>query len=234
MIAYFILGLCLLAGVILLARWFVGAEPRRVLTALRWVAAGLGLIIGGYLLWGGRHALAALALPMLFPMLMRYRAIWNRIKAAQGPVPGQTSELETRYLRMTLDHDTGAMTGVVREGAFAGRGLGDLGLEQLVDLWRECRVNDGQSASVLEAYLDRAHGDAWRQAAEQGGAGPGPGGGAMSLDEAYEILGLEPGATKEEIHDAHRRLMQKVHPDLGGSNYLAAKINEAKALLLNE
>ena len=238
MIAYFILGLCLLVGFILLARWFVVAEPRKVVVLARWVLAILGLIVGGYLLWGGFQALAALALFFMLPALMRWRMIWNRLKAAQGPSPGQASEVETRFFRMTLDHDSGVMTGLVKEGRFRGRALEDLGIEELVDLWAECRAEDAQSAAVLEAYLDRTHGEAWREAAERdyGGAGAGPrppsGEGAMSQEEAYEILVLEPGASPEETREAHRRLMQKIHPDHGGSNYLAAKINQAKARLL--
>lgn len=240
MIAYFFLGLCLLAGVILLTRWFIAAEPRKVVVVLRWVAAGVGLVLGGFLLWGGRHALAVLALPMLVPLLLRYRALWNRIKAAQGPQPGQTSQIETRFVRMTLDHDSGVMSGVVLEGPLRGRALDELSLEELVELWRDCRAGDAQSAAVLEAYLDRTQGEAWRQAAGQGAAGEGaagatgPRGGAMTREEAYEILGLGPGAKKEEIREAHRRLMQKLHPDHGGSNYLAAKLNQAKELLLGE
>ncbi len=238
MIAYFILGLCLLVGFILLARWFVVAEPRKVVVLARWVLAILGLIVGGYLLWGGFQALAALALFFMLPALMRWRMIWNRLKAAQGPSPGQASEVETRFFKMTLDHDSGVMTGLVKEGRFHGRALEDLGIEELVDLWAECRAEDAQSAAVLEAYLDRTQGEAWREAAQRdyGGAGAGPrppsGQGAMTMEEAYEILGLEPGAGPEEIHEAHRRLMQKIHPDHGGSNYLAAKINQAKDLLL--
>ena len=240
MIAYFILGLCLLVGFIFLARWFIVTEPRKVVVLVRWVLAILGLIVGGYLLWGGFQALAALALFFMLPALMRWRMIWNRLKAAQGPSPGQASEVETRFFKMTLDHDSGVMTGLVKEGRFRGRALEDLGIEELVDLWAECRAEDAQSAAVLEAYLDRTQGEAWREAAQRdyGGAGAGPrppsGPGAMSQEEAYEILGLEPGASPEEIHEAHRRLMQKIHPDHGGSNYLAAKINQAKARLLGE
>ncbi len=240
MIAYFILGLCLLVGFIFLARWFVATEPRKVVVLVRWVLAILGLIVGGYLLWGGFQALAALALFFMLPALMRWRMIWNRLKAAQGPSPGQASEVETRFFKMTLDHDSGVMTGLVKEGRFHGRALEDLGIEELIDLWAECRADDAQSAAVLEAYLDRTQGEAWREAAQRayGGAGAGPrppsGQGAMTVEEAHEILGLEPGASREEIHEAHRRLMQKIHPDHGGSNYLAAKINQAKARLLGK
>ncbi len=237
MIAYLILGLCLIAGFVLLARWFVTSEPKKVLSVLRWVAAVLGVIVAGFLLWGGRHTLAALALPALLPLLLRWRMIWNRFKAAQGPSPGRTSEVETRFLNMTLDHDSAVMRGLVKEGRFRGRVLEDLSLEELVALWAECRSEDPQSAAVLEAYLDRTQGEPWREAAAHSGAGEGPRappGGAMTRQEAYEILGLAPGAGAAEIHEAHRRLMQKIHPDHGGSNYLAAKINEAKQLLLGE
>ena len=238
MIPYFILGICLLVGFILLGFWFVRTEPKNVVKLLRWVLAILGLIVGGYLIWGGLRAWAVLALPFLLPILMNWRAIRARLRAARGPSPGQASEVETRFLRMTLDHDSGEMTGRVTEGRFAGRALEELELDDLIALWAECRAEDAQSAAVLEAYLDRTQGEAWREAAARGGAGAGPrapgAAGTMSREEACEILGIEPGASRKAIHDAHRRLMQKVHPDHGGSNYLAAKINQAKALLLGE
>ncbi len=242
MIAYFLLGVSLLAGLILLGFWFVRTEPKKVVSFMRWVLAIFGLIVVGYLIWGGRHALAILALPLLLPLLRNWRAIRARLRAARGPSPGQASEVETRFLRMTLDHDSGEMTGRVTEGRFAGRALEELELDDLIALWAECRAEDAQSAAVLEAYLDRTQGETWRDAATgsgaggRGGAGPraSTGAGAMSQEEACDILGLEPGASRAAIHEAHRRLMQKVHPDHGGSNYLAAKINQAKALLLGE
>ena len=237
MIGYFLLGLALLVGLILLMHWFVRADPGQVLRIMRWVAIGLlaGLVLA--LLFFGRSLLGLLfLLPFLIPAFLRWRMLWRRVKGAMGPTPGQSSEVVTRFLRMTLDHDSGAMTGTVLEGRFAGRPLERLSLAELIALWQECRALDEQSASVLEAYLDREHGEDWRDAAEAAG-GPGNGaaapGGAMTLDEAYEILGLAPGASDDDIREAHRRLLQKIHPDHGGSNYLAAKINQAKDLLLN-
>jgi DnaJ-domain-containing protein 1 len=133
---------------------------------------------------------------------------------------------------MQLDHDSGALSGRVLEGRYQGRTLGDLTLEQLLELLSECTV-DPQSTNLLEAYLDREHGPDWREAQPAGAQRPDPvPDGQMSRAEAYEILGLQPGAEKQEILAAHRRLMQKLHPDRGGSTYLAAKINKAKELLL--
>ena len=221
---------------IFLAKWFTTAEPKKIVTAVRWMAGGLGLVLAGFLILGGPQLWAFLLLPLLIPFFRNFQAVRHRIKAAQGPSPGQTSEVGTRFLRMTLNHDSGEMSGLVLEGRFRGRTLDELDLQELVALWRECRAQDVQSAAVLEAFLDRNEGEAWRDLAGQGAESPGAGTGAaeaaMTREEAHEILGLQPGAAKPEILEAHRRLMQKIHPDHGGSNYLAAKINQAKDLLL--
>ena len=232
MFPYLILGLALLIGGVILARWFVTANPRQVIRVSRWV---LGILAAGlviFMVFASRQIWAALLLPLLIPLLMNMRGLRHRMRAAQGPAPGQASEVVTRFLRMTLDHDSGAMDGEVLDGRFRGQRLQDLGREQLIALWQECQGEDPQSAAVLEAYMDRVLGDDWRRA--EGGSGDGRGGGPMTREEAYRILGLEEGARPEAIREAHRRLMQRVHPDHGGSNYLAAKINEAKALLLGE
>jgi DnaJ-domain-containing protein 1 len=140
------------------------------------------------------------------------------------------------------------MDGTVREGPFAGRRLSELTLEQLLRMLELYQDTDQRSASVLIAYMDREHGEDWRDAANAGanagassgassGSGRAAGGGighAMNRDEALSILGLAPGADAAAIRAAHRRLMQKLHPDRGGSDYLAAQINAAKALLLGE
>ena len=236
MLPYFLLGLALLAGAILAIRWFVTAEPAQVIKALRWMLIAVAAALGLLLIFAGRHVLLFFLLPALLPFLLRSRAIWRRAKAAAGPSPGQASEVTTRFLRMVLDHDSGEMSGEILEGAFAGRRLAQLDEAELIAFWRECRAADGQSAAVLEAYLDRTLGEAWREAAGAGGAGSESAGGAdgMSREDAFEILGLEPGASDSDIREAHRRLMQKIHPDHGGSNYLAAKINRAKELLLGD
>ncbi len=131
---------------------------------------------------------------------------------------------------MQLDHDSGEMWGRVLEGPFAGRELADLSPLDLLSVWRYCLSEDEQSARLIESYLDRRLGEDWRDEAEA----PAAGASSMTRDEAFEILGLEPGAGEEEIRRAYRSLMQKYHPDQGGSDYLAAKINQAKALLLGD
>jgi DnaJ-domain-containing protein 1 len=231
---YFILGIALLVGLILLTKWFATAPPAKIAKALRWTGA---ILLGALVVFLAvtRQLPAALAaLALYVPLFMRWRAAWRRMKSAAGPTPGQSTMAETGMLRMNLDHDTGAMTGEVLGGRFQGRRLEELSLEELVELFTECQGADPQSAAVLEAYLDRAHAPGWREAAA---AGPERGGragaaGPMAREEAYEILGLEEGASAEEIKAAHRRLMLKLHPDQGGSTYLAAKINQAKDVLL--
>lgn len=149
---------------------------------------------------------------------------------AQRAVASRTSRgprrLETRYLKLAPGGAAGGLDGEVKSGRFAGRALSALSLDELRALHGELEAADPPSLRLLEAYLDHVHGTAWRRAPASGG------GGEMSLEEAYAILGLEPGAEAAEIVEAHRRLMQRMHPDRGGSDYLAARINEAKRRLL--
>jgi hypothetical protein len=166
----------------------------------------------------------------LAPLFMRWKGLWNTLRNAGGPARGQSSDVETAWLRMSLDHDSGAMDGTVLQGAWKGRRLSELSVESLLDLLGECRVSDPDSAQILEAYLERARPD-WREKAGAPTQEAAPSA-AMSREEAYRILGLEPGADDAAIREAHRRLMMKLHPDLGGSSYLAAKINQAKDLLI--
>jgi len=241
MFPLFLLGIALLIGFFLLARAFVSADPKSLARGVRYTTIGVTVIVVVFLAVTGRLGTAMAIGAFMVPMVLRWRSLINRVRAAAGPSDGQTSTVETMYLRMWLDHDSGAMSGQVLRGGFEGRMLNDLSLSELLILLDECQRDDQQSAVVLEAYLDRTQPDDWRSAGDGAGnagsqAGGGSGGrtsgGAMTRDEAYEILGLQPGATTEEIKDAHKRLMLKMHPDQGGSTYLAAKINQAKDLLM--
>lgn len=140
---------------------------------------------------------------------------------------------------MTLNHDSGDMDGEVLEGQFKGQRLQQLSLPQLMSLLNDCQ-DEQDSFALLTAYLDRMH-PQWRDQASSGGSGydekqstTDATGGTMTVAEAYDVLGLNQSASKEQIRAAHRRLMQKLHPDHGGSTYLAAKINLAKDVLLKQ
>ena len=145
--------------------------------------------------------------------------------------PGQTSRVRSQFLDMTLDHDSGGLTGRIVAGPNAGHGLDEFDLPQLAAMMAGF---DAESVALLESYLDRRF-PAWRQNAEghaAGGQGRAASSGKMTDEEAYQILGLQPGAGRDDISRAHRALMKKLHPDQGGSTYLAARVNEAKDTLL--
>ena len=145
--------------------------------------------------------------------------------------PGQTSQVRSHFLDMTLDHDSGELTGRIVAGPHAGHALDEFDLAELAAMMTGF---DAESVSLLESYLDRRF-PAWRQDAQgdaaRGQSRPAPSG-KMTNEEAYQILGLQPGAGSDEIGRAHRALMKKLHPDQGGSTYLAARVNEAKDTLL--
>jgi DnaJ-domain-containing protein 1 len=132
-------------------------------------------------------------------------------------------------VEMRLDHDSGAMTGRVLAGAYAGRGVETLSRPELVSLRQELMLDDPDGARLLEAYLDRRFAG-WREADE--GERQRRAGGAMSRREALEVLGLAEGAGAADIIRAHRTLMKKFHPDHGGSTTLAARVNQAKDVLM--
>lgn len=152
---------------------------------------------------------------------------------------GGVSRVRSAMIEMELDHASGAMSGVILAGAGEGRRLEALTRDDLMKLYRLCLADDPDGARLLEVYLDRRL-PGWRQAADgqtdAGGAGPGDARrarpGSVSEDEAYEILGLPKGAPAHEIARAHRELMKKLHPDHGGTTDLAARVNEAKDVLM--
>jgi hypothetical protein len=150
--------------------------------------------------------------------------------------PGQKSHIKTDRLVMELDHDSGHMEGKCLSGRFAGRKLSSLSDGEAMELLNELHHDGAPEAAVMEAYLDwRLPGWRGEGADEQAEAEPRRGrvrSSRMSAEEAYALLGLKRGASEEEIRQAHRKLMMKVHPDQGGSTYLAARINEAKEVLL--
>ena len=231
-------GLAAIGALFLLARWFVSAERREVLRVLRWMGFLAGVLVLGFLvsrgLWGA-------VFPLVMGAFLYYRRRARRIAfsggaGTRGTVPtGKSSEVRTATLRMLLDHDSGDLDGSVLTGEFEGRGLGTLSEHDLLMLLDECGRADPESAQLLGTYLDRRLGSDWRERHMRAASEPSSGGrGPLSRDEAFAVLGLEPGASDSEIREAHHRLMKALHPDQGGSTFLATKINQAKDLLLGK
>jgi hypothetical protein len=216
-------------GLFLLLRAFLTAPPADLARAIR-SGAGWAMLAGALaLLVIGQ---VGLALPLgMFGLLALSRARRGSGRRSGG----QQSHVRSAGLEMMLDHDSGEMDGRILAGRHEGRLLSELGLEELFEVAADFQ-GDADSLRLLEAYLDRAHAgwredidmDAGERTSAPAGSGP------MSAEEAYQILGLQPGASQAEVRQAHRRLMKQVHPDRGGSSALAAKINEAKDRLLRK
>jgi len=231
---YLLGGFAVLSGFLLLVYLFVNADPARLARGLKVTGVVIAVLAVATLAISGRLAALLVPVAMLMPLLIRVRNLLDRYRPPSG---GQTSTVATPFLRMTLDHDTGSMTGTILRGRFSGMRVEELGIADLLALLRECRAEDEEGARLLEAYLDRLHPD-WRDefSGERAGSSGGRArstSGDMTIDEAYAILGLAPGADAEAIKEAHRRLMVKLHPDHGGSDYLATKINRARDILLH-
>jgi len=225
-------GIVALALLLWMAQKYLKADPRKLAAALK-LAGGIALLgVAGLFAARGQIAIAA---PLAFAGLGLLG--WlpfgpAGFGARTQKSAGQVSRVRSAFLEMELDHDTGAMRGVILTGPRAGTQLEGLDVATLVGLLAEI---DEESRALLAAYLDRRDAG-WREHA-QADAATGRGGsprGPMTHEEAYQILGLQPGAEAEEIIRAHRTLMKRIHPDQGGTNYLAARVNEAKDTLLGQ
>lgn len=206
----------------------------------------VALLVVGLLIIMGRlpvqFILAPLGLAATFvlrflPTLLRLLPMWQMLRAKMGSSgprdQGNSSKISTKFLEMALDHDSGDLSGNVIAGEFAGESVADLSMEQLIRLHGECS-GDRDSLQVLEAYLDRYH-PQWQEHTGANSHSSASGDeNAMSRSLALEILGLEGEVTKDTVQKAYRALMQKLHPDRGGSEYLAKTINQAKEVLLKD
>ncbi|MFZ1812979.1 MAG: DnaJ domain-containing protein [Rhizobiaceae bacterium] len=215
---------------VLLTALLMSASPKQLAQTLRLAGPVLLLAAGGLLTAIGRGGIG-------IPIAGIGLALWSRLRQSQ-PVqtasPAGQSTVRTAMLEMNLDHETGDLDGTVLTGEHEGKRLSVLDEELLLHLFAEMSA-DRESGRLLEAYLDRRI-PGWREHADaDNGAWQGSpsGSGAMTKQEAYQILGLSPGADPQEIRKAHHRLMKRVHPDGGGSTFLASKINEAKDVLLD-
>jgi hypothetical protein len=200
-----IFGIMALALLLWAGSAFIQADPRKLAPVAKF-AAGLGRL--GRLPWG-----------------------FAGPGARTQKSPRQVSRVRSAFVEMELDHDTGAMRGRILAGRHEGATLDILDVPTLIGFLPDI---DEESRALIIAYLDR-RAPAWAEHAKgdtAAGHGRAGRGGKVTEEEAYQILGLKPGASAAEIGHAHRSLMKKLHPDQGGSTYLAARVNEAKDVLL--
>jgi len=224
-------GVAILGGLLLLGWVFVNTSPVVLARVLKWTGIAFAAAAVVALAVSGRLAMLLGIAAVLVPLLIRLR---SAIGGLYGPAVGNSSTVVTPFVRMSLDHDTGSMTGTVLQGGFAGMRIDELSRAELLVLLRQCRTEDEEGARLIEAYLDRTDPN-WRADLHGGqtGGGTGPAASDVTVDEAYAILGLPPGADAEAVKAAHHRLMKQLHPDHGGSDYLAAKLNRARDVLLH-
>jgi hypothetical protein len=249
--AYLLSGLVALVVALLIARGFTSANPATMARQLRFLGGVLLMAIAAVLALRGRIDFALLLGFAGWGLLMGRGVLpWGSGGwGGSTPSPNQGSRVATDHLEMELDHTSGAIRGTILKGRFAGQDIETLSPAELVLIWQDYSFADPSSAQILEAYLDRRH-PTWRDDLERQAEGEegedayrseprgqrsaAPRSGAMTRAEAFEILGLQEGASDDAIRSAHRELMKKLHPDRGGSNYLASKINAAKALLVGD
>ncbi len=226
-----ILGVVVLVLVLWALNVFAKVDTRQLVRVIR-PAGGIGALLLAVFL--GVRGELAVALPLGFAGLSLLG--WLPFGPAgfgqrTSKSPRQVSRVRSAFVEMELDHDSGAMRGRILAGPHEGVPLEALDVPTLVGFLAGI---DEESRALLGAYLDRRE-PRWREHAQGDtatGQGAPPRSGKMTQEEAYQILGLQPGASRQEIGHAHRSLMKKLHPDQGGSTYLAARVNEAKDILL--
>ncbi|USG60189.1 DnaJ domain-containing protein [Sneathiella marina] len=233
MLAYFIIGLSLFVALLIGGNSLANADPKKLVKALRISATIICALLAGFFILTGRFAYAP---PFVIAALffLRNKPLFG---AGNAPSSGQQSDVETDWIKATLNHDSGEMDGQILKGKYESHILSTLSFDQLMEFHDEAQ-DDPQTLAILNSFLDRYHAQADASGAtseeqtkeqktrKQSGTGP------MTRREALDILELTDDATLAQIKKAHRQLMKKFHPDHDGSEYMAAKINEAKDVLI--
>lgn len=252
---YILAGIFVVWLALYAARGFLRANPAALARSLSLGGGLAALGLGGLLLLSGRLGigigLGLLGLWLLATTKKRAAPapLAKKAKSAKQGFTGDSSRrgsaarasgvsrVRSAVVEMELDHATGIISGTVLAGPDEGLSLDRLSRLQCETLYRLCRSDDPEGARLLEAYLDRRF-PGWRPARDdepdawgsRSSVAPRPG--AMTEDEAYEVLGLQRGATRDDVVRSHRSLIKRLHPDQGGSTDLAARVNEAKDVLM--
>ncbi len=187
-----------------------------------------------FAVFGGLIAAAWRMSPLLLRFYPQIRQLFNRINPSAAAGAG-VSKVTTATLVMSLDHTTGRIDGDITAGQFKGRALSDLTFEEISQFYRVCEQQDTEALRLLQAFIQREFPEKWEQSQWRDDPQSEPASsGGISVDEAWETLGLPPGSDRESIIKAHRKLMGRLHPDKGGSTFLASRVNQAKDKLLAE
>jgi len=234
-----VIGAVVLFLLLFLLRGFATVDPKVLLKILRYVGAAVCAIFAVLFLVRGLGPIA-FVLGSIAWGLATGGQIWPQgWHFPGGGWPsgggGQTTSVRTPWLEMELDHSTGKMNGTILKGRRANYSLSSLTPDEVLDFYLEAGFDDAETARVLEAYMERELPDDWRERLERKRSSSGSARSTrtgMSREEALKVLGLQEGASEEQIRAAHRKLMMQNHPDRGGTDYIAAKINEAKDVLL--
>jgi hypothetical protein len=232
-----LVGFAILVLTILALKAYTKAPPALLARVLKRVGGASALGAGAFLFTRGRIDLGMFLIGAGLWLLGLWRMAGGPFGGYGTSKSGGVSRVRSAMIEMELDHATGSIRGVVLAGRDEGKRLDALTRTNLMELYTACRSDDPEGARLLEVYLDRRF-PGWRQTgnreSDAGRASPGarrrPG--SISEDEAYEILGLKKGAARQDIARAHRDLMKKLHPDHGGTTDLAARVNEAKDVLM--
>ena len=196
------------------------------------IALVILLTLTGRMHWVGAAITGAFVfLRQILPWVIRAMPFLNKLRE-QATQSGQSS-IQTNHLSATLDHGSGSIDGEIIEGPHKGWLLSELSITQLEDLLAHYQAEDEESAELLEAYIDQRRQQADQNSEQQRTANRAASD-QSTRAEALAILGLDEGSTEDEVVAAHRSLIQKLHPDRGGNDFLAAKINQAKDILLNK
>ena len=155
-------GIAILCFVLL--RVFLNSSPARIRKLLTWAIGSILLALVVFFLYRTSGSFLWTLLFVLLPLFMRLKGIVQQIrnftKTARGPSEGQNSSVQTSFLEMSLDHDSGRMTGSVKKGRFAGNQLEELNLEQLIQLLDEA-AGDPKTVALLENFLEINYGADW-------------------------------------------------------------------------
>ena len=233
---YLVAGTVALVILLILGNRASSANTAKLIRVLRKILGGALLILAGYFAFQ-RHLPYMMTVGSAGLALLGWDRLFGRknFQTTQNQGASNISSVRSEFLEMELDQSINSISGRVINGKFSGANLSDLSEQELIELLNECSV-DEQSKSLLEAYLDRYMPD-WREQfsyTQSNGSNTTSSDGKMTREEAYEILGLKSGASDKEIMEAHKKLINQLHPDRGGTNYLAATINRAKDTLLGK